>query len=221
MLTKRYHIDVYGKPVVCPAQVRCRVRGGDSEHFVGSRKQARVWAQEQNAKEHGGVFSQGTTKKYSAKDFGSGVLSDNIEVAEEKIYDESTHYQHLWVKDKNGKNAVFAKINRKVWSPGHVYVDGVVICDLEVNPANKGKGAAVDMLRLMKKQYGVDVIYTTGSFSHDGYRFFQRTQAHEQETGERLLAIAPGHPLTVSEPRKDSVYAFVNDWNDQRSMFKI
>lgn len=221
MLTKRYHIDVHGKPVVCPAQVRCRVRGGDSEHFVGSRKQAKVWAQEQNALEHGGVFGKGATKKYTAENFGSGTLSDEIEVAEEKIYDDSTHYQNLWVKDDAGTNAVFAKINRKIWSPGEKYVDGVMICDIEVNPAHKGKGAAVDFLRLLKEKYDADVIYTTGSFSHDGYRFFQRIQDHEKETGERLLAVAPGHPTRVKEPRKDIEYTFVDDWDERKGTYEL
>lgn len=48
-----YHISIHGEAVPCDAKIQCRAKGGPgSEHFEGTREDARAWAEKHLEKIH-------------------------------------------------------------------------------------------------------------------------------------------------------------------------
>lgn len=233
---KKYHINSKREVKPCQAEKRaCRFAA--ASHFA-DEAQAQRAVEEMNAAESGegnlhtsrvptadtATEDAGNTVDNADEKSGHGILS-TLEVTDEKRHGEETHYAELWAKDGTGVNTTYVKINRRMWNGRGAdgkasFVDAVVLCDLEVNPTRTRQGAARDTLRMLKEEYDADVIYTTGTFSHVGYQFYQAMLAHEEETGERLLALKPGAP-TPYPPREDEEYTFVADWDEQQSRYRL
>lgn len=63
----KYHINKHGEPARCDAQIKCRVNGGDTEHFDGTLRDAVDWAEKKNAQSAGGSFGSSNRKSYAKK----------------------------------------------------------------------------------------------------------------------------------------------------------
>lgn len=59
----KFHLNKYGEPARCDAQIKCRVSRGDGEHFDGDLRGAVEWAEKKNAEQAGGSFGVESCKR--------------------------------------------------------------------------------------------------------------------------------------------------------------
>lgn len=64
-MAQKYHLGDDGQPRPCDANIKCP-KGGDAPHFTGDIKDARAWAEDQNAQAAGGSFAKKTARTNSA-----------------------------------------------------------------------------------------------------------------------------------------------------------
>lgn len=128
------------------------------------------------------------------------------------------HYQELWVRDESGVPVIYAKVNLVSWGPGGQR-PGVVLCDLEINPATRGRGYPLEFLRALKEEHGTDSVELTGTLSEDGYRMYLKMQEHEELTGEKILSIQHSEKLRIPQPGQS--YSFVESWDDELGKYRL
>ena len=200
-----------------PARCVARLGNCDYEHY--STKAEAVDAVEEAAlRSAGGALPEAQSRAERQPSVPLGEIEVKAEIS-----GSGYRYQELWLKDETGASMIYAKVNLETWGTlpdGSLGAKpGVVICDVEINPAARGRGYPLELMRKLKDTYGADQVEFTGTFSEDGYRMFQRLQAHEAATGERLVAIQMGQNLRV--PKDGATYSFVDSWEDELGKYRL
>jgi len=198
---------------------RCIAQPGNCDYEHYSTKAEAVSAVEEAAlRSAGGALPEAQSRAERQPSVPLG----EIEVKKE-LDRYGHHYQELWLKDETGASMVYAKVNLKTWGTlpdGTLGAKpGVVICDVEINPVARGRGYPLELMRKLKETYGAEQVEFTGTFSEDGYRMFQKLQAHEAATGEKLVAIQMGEKLR--EPKAGESYSFVEDWEKEWGKYPL
>lgn len=198
---------------------RCIARPGncDYEHYA-TKVEAQSAVEEAALSEAGGALPeiQSRVERKPSVPLGELRVTDELKR-------QGYHYQELWLKDETGASMVYAKVNLMSWGmlpDGTLGAKpGVVICDLEINPVARGRGYPLELMRKLKETYGAEQVEFTGTFSEDGYRMFQKLQAQEELTGEKLVAIQHGERLSV--PHAGESYSFVEDWDREQGKYPL
>ena len=209
-MEKKFHISPKTtRPERCRAQFkRCKF----GEHY-GSEREAQSTLEAEALAAAGSALPTAQSKAPRRP----SVPLEEIRVADEKK-SSYYHYQELWVRDSEGTPAVYAKVNLMSHGPEGKR-PGVVLCDLEINPAVRGQGHALEFLRKLKAEHGAESIELTGMLSEDGYKMYLRMQEHEARTGEKILSIQHGERLIV--PREGTSYSFVHDWEQEQGKYPL
>jgi hypothetical protein len=121
-----------------------------------------------------------------------------------------------WVKDSNGTPIGFIKVaNREERDgTGRLLCSGPALCDIEVNPAYKGRNAALALLRVVKDHYNAPHVWAGTTYSRKGYEMFLRMRGHEKATGETILKMKPYSKEEEVTPDQEDDYTFVKDWDN-------
>lgn len=209
----RYHISPKtGGPALC----RARFRSCSYEHF-STEAEAYEAIERSALEEAGGMIPESQSREPTP----SPPLGE-LRVADEKK-SENYHYQELWLRDEAGNPTVYVKVNLMSWGLREDDTlgrrPGVVLCDVEINPEARGRGYALSAIRRLKETYGAESVEFTGSFSEAGYAMFQKMQAEEARTGEKLVSIQHGQRIT--EPYEGQIYSFVQDWATERGKYRL
>lgn len=208
---KTYHVNDDNQVGICDAKYR-QCKFGNHTHFSDKGRAQELADLKMSA------LSKFNTVSKKAKVLLSEELVSKGRTPSYK-QSNSADYEELWSYDETGKPAVYSKVNHRIWNMDDKdYVDGILICNLETNPKTRGNNHAISFLRNLKKEYGVDAIYTTGSFSREGYKFFLRVQEIEKETGETLMKIAPGEEIHIDPYDQHN---FVDNWEEERSKYPV
>lgn len=200
-----------GKPGRCRAATKCRFQLSEEEHFSTAQAAASHYESLQSAS------SFPTVSKLPE----SPPLGEARVRAEKK--GDHYHYQELWFSAEDGTPAIYAKVNLVTWGEipdgTYGYRPGVVLCDIEVNPALKGSNYALSAIRKLQEEHGEQPVEFTGTFSDSGYRMFQKLKALGDQTGKPLVAIQQGESLR--EPREGTSYSFVEDWESEQAKYAL
>lgn len=151
------------------------------------------------------------------------ILKADVELDGEFDVSESNgSYQQGWFRDKNGVPVVFMKIRVSDIkdSDGNIVRTGPRLCDIEINPAFKGKNAALAAFRVLKKKFNVDYVWMGDVLSEQGLFMFKKFRGHEMLTGETVLKLEPYFKEDKLIGSADG-YTFVKDWASEKPKYRL
>lgn len=145
---------------------------------------------------------------------------------DEKFYLSDSKGNGEWeqgfFKDINGIPIGFVKIRNTEEKTinGTKILEGIILCDMEVNPIARGQNAPLEILRQLKKHYNVEHIWVGDTYSDKGLKMFHRLRQHEKQTGEVTLKLKPYHKeeqLRGGHPE----YSFVQNWDTLQPKYPL
>jgi hypothetical protein len=206
--------------------VKCRAKGG-VENCTDPRcpeKQARMksffgtqWLNFKNVE-------QKTPEQQEVKELIPQVhLNPEPHISQELKTNPETTWQSVWLKDEQGTPVAYLKLRLGQVRDyqGTLLYEGPQLCDVEINPAFRGKEAPLAVFRAIKKSYNVEQIWIGETFSKSGFRMVQKLRAHERATGEKTVAFEPY--IKEEKVKHDPVdaYEFVHDWETMTPKYRL
>lgn len=131
-------------------------------------------------------------------------------------------WQQGWLKDESGFPVAFVKIHDTVHKDGegNVIFKGIVLCDMEVNPAMRGANASLAVFRTLKQHFNVEQIWCGSTFSAKGLKMYNRLRGHELATGETTLKLEKYYREDELRDSADE-YNFVENWDTLEPKYRL
>lgn len=151
------------------------------------------------------------------------VLKTDIELdGDFRVCESKGSYQQGWFWDKNGVPVVFMKVRVSDVkdSEGNIITSGPRLCDIEINPAFKGRNAALAAFRVSKKRFNVDHVWMGDVLSEQGLFMFKKFRGHEMLTGEKIVKLEP-YFQEDSLIASSASYTFVKDWDSEKPKYSL